>query len=159
MGYPAQFSFLSSQMSAIQNANLTTGNHVEFRRTGGRGTDIVVATGAGQLAGIFTFAANHTYKVGYGISPRFSGATGNLVTTFTDGAGTAVPTINGGFLSTNCVTATSAADDGFMDSVFGVVVVGGAGLVAEVRLTQSVAVSTIEERSWFYAEVIDFPGN
>lgn len=57
-------------------ANLDLDDHVEWDTASIQGSLIAVTSGAGQLAGIITLTAGHTYRIGVGLDIGFDSVTG-----------------------------------------------------------------------------------
>jgi hypothetical protein len=72
-------SIIYATSSTNQTSNLSSTNHIEFNTTNfSQGSSISLSTGSGQASGIFTLAANKTYRLSAGISVRYTTSTDNM---------------------------------------------------------------------------------
>jgi hypothetical protein len=157
VSYPGQFDYLAARPDVNQVANLTAGNHVEYRTSNGRGTRISMTGGAGQAAGIFTFRGGMVYEISFGVRAVITaGAAGVALLTLRTNPGAADVLDNCGIamsifvISTQGVTTVTTGAEGRWTRTFA----ADTSCSVDIVTLTTATITQINLISWFYAQAI-----
>jgi len=148
VGAGGNFKYARCALSASQTANLAVNDHIQWD-TVESGSLSGLQTGAGQANGIFTLAANKTYKISVNLRVAFTGNTGDIGIhaynrTNSSYIGTVQINIDSVTVTTN-VSSQSCGD--------WIVEVGSTPIDIDIRIIASTAVSNIQtSRSYMMIE-------
>lgn len=151
LGAPAAKAYMLASMSA-QSSNFTPPDHIEFNSVldVDASGDIVLTTGAGQLAGLITLGANRIYEVSAQLSTEFLGATGAFAYSWRNNTAAADIGTRGSQRPQTHIGST--AEQGIASAI---VVVGATPQEIELRIRSSSQVFSIRALDESYFRIVE----